>query len=550
MQESQRHGISRREGIKISSALAAATLGGQYVVWPALAQKAIGETADDATPVDGGEVIIGISELPDTLDPQKTGAAITATIMRNAGDTLIAKNFNGEYVPSIASDWTVSEDGLTWSFTIREGVVFHDGTTLDAIAVKASFDRILDPATNAVSAGTNVGPMLSTSAPDSTTFEFVLSEPFAPLLENLTHPTLSIINTAAAEAMGSDFGRTPVLSGPWKVEEWRTGDRIVLKRHEAYAWAPEHLHQGGPAHIETLTFQSIIEEASRSVAFEAGEVHQLTLAPYDIEWIVEADQHWTVSYLRPGVTWFGMNVTKAPFDDVRVRRAMYHAINKTDVMNAAIEEYGQPVYGYLSPVMLGYWEGISEYAPAFDVEQAKALLSEAGWADSDGDGILEKDGNRLEFTTLIIPTDAHARASVVIQSQLKAIGVHMEIQTLEFSTLLNQAGSGEYQSMLMGYTSLEPNIAYQWFHSSQVGAGNLSFIEDPTLDELIMEGRSTMDIDERIEVYAELERAVVDLVPWVPLYVDEYTVGFNKMLHNATFHDDGYAVYFDAWVEN
>lgn len=117
----------------MSSALAVAMAGGQHVIWPAVAQQAIGETGEGATPVDGGEFIIAISELPDTLDPHKTGAAITSTIMRNAGDTLIAKNFDGEYVSGLATEWTVSEDGLTWSFTIRDGVVFHDGTTLSTL---------------------------------------------------------------------------------------------------------------------------------------------------------------------------------------------------------------------------------------------------------------------------------------------------------------------------------------------------------------------------------------------------------------------------------
>lgn len=542
--------FSRRDGMKASAIAAAVATSGQLAHQVSAAPKPIGTPDPAASPTDGGEWIIAISELPDTLDPHKTGAAVTSTILRNAGDTLIAKNFDGEYVPSIATEWSISEDGLTWTFKLREDVVFHDGTPLDAEAVKFTFDRILDPETGAVSAGSSIGSMVSTSAPDKYTFEFVLEEPFAPLLQNLTAPVLSIVSPEAVGKMGDEFGRKPILSGPWMVDEWRTGDRIVLKRNPDYRWAPDFLHQDGPAHIETLTFQSIIEEASRIAAFEAGETHQTTLAAVDVERITSAEQSWIISFLRLGVVFLEFNVTVAPFDDVLVRRAINHAVNKQDVVSAAVEQYGQPAYGFLSPAMFGYWEGIEEYAPAFDVEKAKSLLAEAGWEDADGDGILEKDGAKFEFTVLNLPTDAWSRAAQVVQSQLRDIGIVMEIQQLEFATLLEEAKTGNHQAEIMGYTYLDPDIAYLWFHSSQAGTGlNMSHIKDPELDAMIMEGRSTMDLEERAAVYEDLQRYLVDLALWVPLWIDEYYVAYNKAIHNAYFHEDGYTVYFDAWIE-
>lgn len=500
--------------------------------------------------MDGGEWVIAISELPDTLDPHKTGAAITSSILRTAGDTLITKNFDGEYVPGVATEWSISDDGLTWTFKIREDIVFHDGTPLDAAAVKFTFDRILDPETNAVTAAGDLGPMVSTSAPDAYTFEFVLEESFAPLLENLTGPVLSIVSPEAVTSMGDEFGRKPILSGPWMVDEWRTGDRIVMKRNPDYRWAPEFLHQDGPAHIETLTFQSIIEEASRIAAFEAGETHQTTLPAIDVERISSAEQSSIISYLRLGMVFLEFNVTAAPFDDVRVRRAMNHAVNKQDVMSAAVEQYGQLAYGFLSPAMFGYWEGIAEYSPVFDIKMARSLLAEAGWEDTDGDGILEKDGVKFEFTALNLPTDAWNRAAQVVQSQLSDVGIAMEIQQLEFATLLEEAKAGNHQAEIMGYTSTDPDIAYLWFHSTQAGTGlNFSHINDSELDELIMKGRSTMDLEERAAVYEDLQRYVVDLALWVPLWVDEYYIAFNSAIRNASFHEDGYTVYFDAWIE-
>ena len=542
--------FSRRRGLQLAGLLGVLGANGKLVGFANAAPIPIGDPEPGGTPKDGGEWIVGISELPDTLDPHKTGAAIASTVLDQVGDTLIAKDFDGNYVPSLATEWTISPDGLTWTFQLRQDVKFHDGTPLNAAAVKFSFDRILDPATKSITAAGLLGPMESTAAPGDFTFEFKLREPFAPLLDNLTGSTVSIVSPDAVQSMGDEFGRRPIASGPYMVEEWRTGDRIILKRNPDYRWAPPFLHQDGPAHIETLTFQSIIEEASRIAAFEAGEIHQTALPSTDIERISSGGESWIIDYLRRGVVFLEFNVTKPPFDDARVRRAFNHAVNKQDVLDTAVEGYGQIAYGFLSPSISGYWEGVEEYAPAYDPEQAKALLAEAGWTDTDGDGVLDKDGQPFEFTALNLPTDAWNRGAQVVQSQLEDIGVKMEIQQLEFATLLEEAKAGNHQAEFMGYTYSDPDIAFLWFHSSNAGAGlNLSHVNDPKLDELIIRGRSTMDQEARAGVYQEMQQYVVDLALWVPLWIDQFFVAYNKSIHNASFHPDGYTVYFDAWID-
>lgn len=540
--------FSRRDGIAAAALTAGALATSPRSLFAA--PNPIGDVDDGATPVDGGELIISISELPDTLDPHKTGAAVTSTILRNVSDPLIRKNFDGEFVPGLASEWSISEDGLTWTFKLREDVKFHDGTPFNAEALKANFDRIIDPETTAVSARTAVGSMASTSVVDEYTFEFVTEEPYAPLLNNLSGALLSPVSPSAVESMGDEFGRAPVMSGPWMVDEWRTGDRIILKRNPDYNWGPDSMHEG-PAHIETVIFQSIMEEASRIAAFEAGETHQVTLPAVDIQRMIDADQYSIVNYLRLGMVFVEFNIQAEPFTDVTVRRAINHAVNKEDVLGAAVEEYGQPAYGFLSPSLFGYWDGIEEYSPVYDVEQAKALLAEAGWEDTDGDDILEKDGAKFEFTMLNLPTDAWARAAQVVQSQLKAVGIKMEIQQMEFATLLEEAKAGNHQAEMMGYTTSDPDIAFTWFDSSNAGTGlNMSHVNDPELDRMIEDARVEMDMEKRAEMYAEMQRYIVDLALWVPLWVDQYYIAFSRSLKNATFHDDGYAVYFDAWIED
>ncbi len=541
--------FSRRFGLKTAALLGtlAATGSLRHVAYAA--PKPIGTPEDPASASVGGELIIGVSELGDTLDPHKTGSAAVSTVLGFCGDRLIAKNLDGEYVPSLAKEWTVSEDGLTWTFKLREDVKFQDGTPFDANAVKFSFDRILDPATKSITAGGLVGSMKSTAVLGDYEFQFTLSESFAPLLDSLTAAVLTFVSPTALKSAGNDFGRKPVLTGPWMVDEWREGDRIILKRNPDYAWAPDFLHQDPPgAFIETITLQSIIEDASRIAAFEAGEIQQATIPAVDIERIQESDEFWLVDFWRKGVVFLEFNVTQAPFDDVKVRRAFNFAINKQDILDAAVEGHGQLAYGFLPPTIPGYWEGIVDYAPAFDPEQAKALLTEAGWV-AGSDGKLAKDGKPFKFTALNLPIDAWGRASQVIQSQLADIGIEMEIQQLEFATLLEEAKASKHQAEFMGYTYADPDIAYLWFHSKQAGTGlNLSHIKDPALDALIMKGRSTMDLAQRAKVYAEIQKYVSDLSLWVPLWIDQYFIGFSKKVTNAVMHPDNYAVLYDAWI--
>jgi peptide/nickel transport system substrate-binding protein len=510
----------------------------------------IGEPSSD-TPKDGGTWTIGIGEEPDTLDPHKTGSARANIILRHICDGLIAEDFEGNYVPGLAKSWTISPDGLNWTFELRDDVTFQDGTPFNAAAVKFSFDRILDPATASAAASSLLGPMTSTTADSDYTFSFTLSEPFAPLLDNLANGgLLCVVSPDAVAKEGADFGRKPIATGPYMIDEWRTGDRVVMKRNPNYHWAPAFLHQDGPAHIETIVWRSIIEEAALVAAFEAGEIDEIAVPAAQVQRFRDSGEYTMLEFLHNGVTFFEFNVTKAPFDDIKVRKAFNYAIDNTEIVEAALEGFGQPAYGFLPPSIWGYWEGIAEYAPKYDPEQAKALLAEAGWTDSDGDGKLDKDGQPFVFTLYNLTFDSWQRAAQVAQAQLEDIGIEMKIENYEFGTVLDKLKAGDHQMEMMGYTYTEPDIAYIWFDSSNIGNGlNFSHMNDPKLDELIAKGRSTTDRAERAKVYEELQKYIVDLSLWVPLWVETNNYAFSKRLHNAQLHQDAYVVYFDAWVD-
>lgn len=540
--------FSRRLGLQLSATLGAMAATGNIV---SIAYAApVGDPVDAAEASVGGELIIRAVELGDTMDPAKTGSAQVSTTLRLVGDALIAKDFEGNFVPAIAESWEISEDGLTWTFVIRQGVTFHDGTPLDANAVKFTFDRVLDPATQAVTASGLVGPMTSTEALDDYTFQFTLSEPFAPLLQFLTSSNLSIVSPTAVEEMGDDFGRKPILSGPYMLEEWREGDRVILKRNPDYAWAPEYLHQDpAGAFIDTIVYQSITEDASAVAAFEAGEIQQISIPATDVSRFQDTDEFWITTYDRLGIVTLAFNVNVAPFDDVEVRKALMAAVDKTDVLDAAVEGYGQPAYSYLSTGMFGYWDGMEEYAPPFDPEAASAALAAAGWTPGD-DGVLEKDGVRFEFDALNLPNDSYGRAAQVVQAYFADIGVVMNIQQLEFATVLERIASEDFSAVFMGYTYSDPDVAYLLFDSSQAGVGlSLNALRDPAMDELILRGRSELDPTARAEVYAELQRYVNDQGLLVPLWFDTYYIGLDKSVVNVSINPDNALIYYDAFIQ-
>jgi peptide/nickel transport system substrate-binding protein len=520
----------------------------------ALAEKVpVGEAVDGSAATVGGDLIVRVVELGDTMDPHKSGSAQVSTTLRLVGDTLIAKDYDGNFVPYLAKEWTISEDGLTWTFILRDDVKFHDGTPLDAEAVRLNFDRILDPATSAVSAKANVGSMIreSLKAVDQYTFQFQLAEPFAPLLQFLTAAVLGIVSPTAIAADPDGFARKPVMSGQFMFDEWREGDRVVLKRNPDFNWGPAYMHaEPAGAFLESITFQSITEDASAVAAFEAGELDQLFIPATDISRFEGTEDYSIVTYDRQGIILLAFNVQKAPFDDAALRFALLGAINKTDVLDAAVEGYGHEAYSFLSPTIPSYDPEAETYAPAFDPEAVKAALAAAGWTDSDGDGVVEKDGQKLEFTALNLPNDSYGRAAQVVQAQLADIGVSMIIQQLEFATVLAEVAAGNHQAVFMGYTYTDPDIAYQLFHSTQLKGINLNQVSDPHIDDLIAQGRSEMDAAARTAVYAELQKYVNDQGLIIPLWYDSYYVGFDKTLKGAAFHPDNYAVYYDAYFES
>lgn len=498
-----------------------------------------------AQPQPGGELVLATTEEPDTLDPQKTATAATGIIMRYLGDTLIHKDMKGNITPALARSWTASGDGLTWTFQLRNDVKFHDGTPFNAQAVKASIDRALAPETKSPIAGALFGPVASVQTTGDYTVVIKLKDAFAPFLDNLTDPRAIIISPQAVRDLGDRFGRSPVGTGPFKFQEWRSADRIVFTRNPDYRWAPAYAH-AGPAFVERIILRVMPESAAQVAAFERGELSVLGVPPTDVRRLQATNKYLFFSALRKGVGLFmEFNVTKEPFSDIRVRRALNYAVEKNSVLQIGLEGLGEIAYGPLPPSIWGYWDGIKEYAPKYDPAKAKALLAEAGWKAGAG-GVLQKDGKLLTFSLFTAPIDTWTRSAQIVQAQLRAFGISMEIQTFEFGTLLSKLKAGEHPVEFMGYTYASPDIVMVWFHSSNIGTGlTLSHYKDPKLDALIEASRRETDPGTRLGLYRDIQKFIVDQALWVPLWNNMAYTAVQPNVQGTKIHPDGFVVVND-----
>ena len=501
-----------------------------------------------AQPRVGGELVLVSTEEPDTLDAQKTSAAITGLLMRYLGDTLVTKDLKGNYVPALARSWSVSRDGLTWTFQLREGVKFHDGTPMNAQAVKSSVERALAPETKSPIAAALFGPVASVQATGDLTVVIRLKEAFSPFLDNLTDPRAMVVSPQAVQQLGERFGRSPVGTGAFKFQEWRSADRIILARNPDYQWGAAYVHTG-PVYVERLVLRIMPESAAQVAAFERGELSVLAVPPPDVRRLQSGGKYTFFTFLRKGVGLFvEFNVTKEPFSDLRVRRAFNYAIEKKSVLQIALEGFGEVAYGPLPPSIWGYWEEINSYAPAYGPGEAKRLLAEAGWQPGPG-GTLQKDGKPFTFVLFSAPIDTWRRSAQIVQAQLRAYGIQMEIQTFEFGTLLAKLRAGEHQAEFLGYTYTSPDIVHLWFHSSNIGTGlTFSHHKDPVLDRMIEASRTEVNQRRRLELYRDIQKHIVDKALWVPLWINTNYVAIQPNVQGAKIHSDGFVVVHDAFI--
>jgi peptide/nickel transport system substrate-binding protein len=505
-------------------------------------------------PAVGGTLVYALASEPESLDAQVATSGVATAVLTQLGASLIAKDpETGDYIPYLAESWQVADDGMSWVFTLRQDVQFHDGTPLSAHDYAWTFQRAMDPETmSAVTAAALTG-VIGVEALDDYTLQINMAMPVYPLLENLSSVAFfQPLSQTAVEGAGEDYGRQPVGVGPFKFKEWVTGDKIVLERNPDFAWGPEYA-QGSASYIETLEFRILPEYATRIAALEAEELDFAYLQTKDLERIQDLDRYQIVDTLSQGIgPGVYMNVSKPPFDDVRVRQALSWAVNRDVILKIVAGGYGVPQYGPLSASVKGYWPGVEYIGYTYDLAKAQALLAEAGYSLS-SDGILEKDGQPLSLVLSVVSASSnYVKTAELLQEQFKDLGVQVELEQQELGVFLSGMSSGEYDFAVTGNGWPDSGLLFAMFHSSMIGALNDSRVADPELDPILIAMGFTNDAEQNEKMGNEAQKYIVEQAYIIPLYTPQNFAALSNEVRDAVILNlNGLPVpqFFDAYME-
>ena len=464
----------------------------------------------------GGKLVYGLTLTPSGIDPHVNASSELGIPLTSVYDTLVWQDLDGEFVPGLAESWEVSDDGLTYTFHLRQDVKFHDGSPFNAQAVKFNLDRIVDPQTKSQKAVFMLGPYDHVEVMDGHTVKVYLQEPFAPLLDSLSQVYLGMASPAAVEKWGMDYQMHQVGTGPFMFKEYIPKDHLTLVRNPGYNWAPAIFDHQGPAYLEEIEFRFFMEPATRALALEAGEAHVMgEIPPQDAQRLSDDPGFQLIPVALPGTSLqIFLNTERPPTDDLRVRQALIYATDREAIVMAIFKDLSPVAHGPLSAVTIGHSEEVAELYN-HNPELAKDLLKASGWVDADGDGILEKDGQPLRVEAYLMSWGFMPEVAQLMQAQFKAVGVEMRSQVVAYPAALEAAREGKHNFIPFSLSSSDPDILRTFFHSD--GGFNWAKVRDPGLDALLEEGARTLDPKKRKELYAEAQQIIMTEALIIPI---------------------------------
>ena len=513
----------------------------------------------DAQEEGGGDLIIAdMSDLV-SLDPHGNNDVPSSNVRANIYDTLTVLDEDMAVQPHLATEWEELEDG-TYSFTLRDDVVFHDGSDFTAEVVRAKLLRVLDP--NLASQRAFLYEMISDiEVVDDYTVEITTEYPFAPLLAHLAHDaggmlSLEVITedynqalegtdldyesyvemqvngeefeedivAAIGENVGQFVAQNPIGTGPFMLESRSPGDNTVLVRNDDYF--------DEPALLDSVTFKVVSETSSRIAELEGGYSHVIgAVGPINRD---RVDAH-ADTYLDEtesmSLSYIGFNTQAEYLDDPLVRQAISYAIDRQTIIEGIYDGVGIPAIGPLAPAVFGYDENVEGIT--YDLERAQELMAEAGY----------EDGFSLSLWTNDNPE--RVDTAVFVQEALQEINIDVSVEQVEWGAYLEQTGQGEHDMFILGWSVVTGDAdygMYPLFHSEQIGEpGNRSFLQDEELDSLLEAGRQAIDTDERLDIYSQAQDLLVDLAPMAYIHHSNYLTGVRNEVQG--FEIDALGIY-------
>lgn len=480
----------------------------------------------------GGNLRIARDQEPDSLDPHKTSLSVSDFTNLLIYEPLVRADVDGNVVPGLAERWELTDGNKTVLFHLRDGVTFHDGSPVDAEACVWTTQRMLDPATASPSVFL-MGPFEKAEAVDRLTVAYRFKEPFVPVWVGLITSYAAIVPRGAVEKAGDQFGRNPVGCGPFRFTGWAPDTGIKLARFDDYKCGPV----AAADEVQLLYFP---EDSTRIAALETDEIDVLATGqsvPADA--IRRLRQNGEIQLLsRPAqnVRALAFNQGKAPFDDLRMRQAVCHAVDREKVLAFALDGNGQVAHGPLPTTIPGYSKAVEALDYAYDPAKARALMAEAGQAA----------GLKLRMLTPDMPPIR--RAAEVVQAQLRDIGIEVEIQSLPVGEWAVLSQKGEHHIIFTGYSYNDADILFAILHST--GSLNRTFSKNPEMDKLIEAQRVAFDPAQRQAALDEAQALAVRGAYWLPLYQPMAFAALSSSVRDAALRTDGDITVSSTWIES
>jgi peptide/nickel transport system substrate-binding protein len=454
---------------------------------------------------------------PVSLDPQTTLDPGAPILLAYIYDTLVYQTPTGEVLPALADHWTVSDDNLTVTFTLKPGIGFSNGAPLNADAVIYTFERLQTVGMRSLIYA-EISGVTRFEKIDDLTVAFHLAQPSAALLSALTYPYAGILDPAAVEAAGDAYGQNPVGTGAFMLDSWMAESELTLVPNPNYAGHRPWAEVTTLPTIERLRVRFSTDEAARVNALLAGEADIIYLASGG----QAARLDGSAAVLQsPGraLVYLGFNTARAPFDNADVRRAVAQAINRDDILTLSAEGLGESVGSALPPTVFGYDDAISQSAPAYDPVAAQQRLT---------DVVIDRP---ITILTSTFPT--FQAIAVVLQAELAAVGIASEIAVQDFSAVRETALAGNYDILITRYDWNDPDVLWRYLGTANLGDTNRYFYSNPALDELLIAGQRAFDPAERAALYADAQRLIIDEAPIIPLYMPITLVAVGERVQNV-----------------
>jgi peptide/nickel transport system substrate-binding protein len=483
----------------------------------------------------------GLTLAPSGIDPHLNASSELGIPLASVYDTLLFRDpETGGFVPGLAETWSISNDGLSYEFRLRQDVVFHDGTPFNAEAVRANIEYILNPDNHSQKAAAMLGPLQTVEVVDDATVNFHLSEPYAPLLDSLAQVYLGMASPTALSAWGpTDYQFHQVGTGPYRFVEYIPNDHLTLERNPDYAWAPS-IYSHSQAQIDRIVFLFFEDPATRALALESGEVDIIGEVPPPAAARLAGTANFNLLPVPiPGQPLqFLFNTRLSPTDDVRVRQALTLGVDRQTIVQTVFGEHSPVAQGPLSAVTRGFTAECP--FPDYDPAAASSLLEQAGWVDDDNDGVRTRDGQSLALHLVAPSWGQNPEVAQLIQAYWDTLGAEVSLEVAAgFGPLKEIQASGQYHAIGINFFGTDPDLLRSFYTTG--GLYDWTGVDDPAVDDMLLSASQiTLDTQARLDLYAQFARYVRDHALILPIRDYVNLVVSNARVQGLRFSADGW----------